>query len=247
MRHGLTHEPLNGIFVFVEYNTRIGSNMADDFWQVAKLIKPEYMHMVVLVVTKMDLFRPEPSLPSKEAVQQHICRIFARDHDIHRFVFSDCFIEKQDLFNQMYDAVKDEPRVKLYYSESEFLQYFDLKAWKGREMHDLFRYKHLVQGITSSFAEGLRNLEDRRNDYPEDVFQDLIFGAIQQCHKELEETVIDPFIKRNGNAQQEFEDYASYIELRKIVHSAQTEFRNEAKRLLSINPDDTSNWVRLQF
>jgi predicted GTPase len=58
IRHGLTHEPLNGIFVFVEYNSRIGSIMADDFWEVAKLIKPQYLHLVVLVVTKMDQFQP---------------------------------------------------------------------------------------------------------------------------------------------------------------------------------------------
>ena len=33
MRHGLTHGPLNGIFIFVEYNPRIGSIMAEDFWE----------------------------------------------------------------------------------------------------------------------------------------------------------------------------------------------------------------------
>ena len=59
MRHGLTHEPPNGIFIFVEYNTRIGSNMADNFWEVAKMLKPEYLHMVVMIVTQMDHFQPD--------------------------------------------------------------------------------------------------------------------------------------------------------------------------------------------
>ena len=51
-----------------------------------------------------------------------------------------------------------------------------------------------------------------------------------------------PFLKRNGESEQEFEDYAAYIELRKLISSAHNEVRNEAKRLLLINPDDTSNW-----
>lgn len=243
MRHGLTSEPLNGIFIFVEYNTRIGSIMADDFWQVAKLVKPEYLHMVVLIVTKMDQFQADGSLHSRDAVQTHIRDIFASDHDIHQVVFSDCNIGKQDLFNQMYDAVKDKRPIRLEYTDAEFLQYFDLKAWKGREMHDLYRTKNTVQGITSAFTEGLSGLEERRSEYTIDEWQEFIFSAIQQCHKELEETVMDPFVKRNMSSQLEFEDYAAYIELRKIVTSAQTEVRNEAKRLLPINPDDTSNWV----
>jgi hypothetical protein len=54
--------------------------------------------------------------------------------------------------------------------------------------------------------------------------------------------IIVPFLKHNGESEQEFEDYAAYIELRKLVSSAHNEVRNEAKRLLLINPDDTSNW-----
>lgn len=242
MRHGLTHEPLNGIFIFVEYNARIGSNMADDFWLVAKLIKPEYMHMVVLVATKMDQFQPGGSLQSRAAVQEHICKIFADDHEIHHVVFSDCNINKQDLFSQMYDAVKDKAAVKLEYTDVEFLQYFDLKAWKGKEQCDLFRNKNRIQAITSSFHEALCDLETRRTEYSDDEWQDFIFSAIQQCHKELEEQVMDPFKKRNGEAEMEFEDYAAYIELRRLVHSAHCEVREQAKHLLPINPDDTSNW-----
>lgn len=217
--------------------------MADDFWEVAKIIKPEYMHMVVLVVTKMDQFQPEESHQSRDDVEQHICRIFANDHGIHDVVFSDRTIDKRGLFTQMYDAVKDKDPVHLDYTDAEFLQYFDLKAWKGREMHDLYRTKNLVQGIANSFIEGLSDLEKNRTGYSSDDWHDYIFSAIQQCHAELQEKVMNPFTKRNGSAQIEFDDYASFIELHKIVSSAQNEVRNEAIRLLPINPDDTSNWV----
>ena len=219
--------------------------MADEFWQVAKLIKPEYMHAVVLVVTKMDQFQADDSLVSRDAVQKHICEIFANDHDVHQVVFSDRFISKEDLFNQMHDALQDKTQVRLRYTEAEFLQYFDLKAWKGREMHDLHRNKNIVQGITSKWISALNYLEEHRSDYTSDECQDFIFSAIQQCHKELDDGVIDPFVKRNMNSEVEFEDYAAYIELRKIVSDAQTEVRNEAKRLLPIDPDDTSDWVRM--
>mmetsp|Transcript_3790 Transcript_3790/g.6902 ORF Transcript_3790/g.6902 Transcript_3790/m.6902 type:complete len:80 (+) Transcript_3790:142-381(+) len=79
--------------------------MADDFWEVAKMLKPEYFHMVVMIVTKMDHFQPEGSWQSKDAIQQHICDIFAKDSDIHNVVFSERKIEKQDLFTRMFDAV----------------------------------------------------------------------------------------------------------------------------------------------
>ena len=244
MRHGLTNEPLSAIFVFVEYNTRIGSIMADDFWEVAKMIKPEYLHMVVLVVTKMDQFQADESLHSRDAVEQHIREIFSNDHDVHKVVFSDRSIGKQDLFQQMFNTMKNATPIRLQYTDAEFLQYFDLKAWKGREMHDLYRMKNAVQGITTSFIEGLKDLEEDRDAYNDSEWQDFIFSAIQQCHGELEEHVMDPFARRNMNSELEFEDYAAYIELRKIVNAAQIEVRGEAKRLLPINPDDTGNWVR---
>jgi hypothetical protein len=190
----------------------------------------------------MDQIQPDGSLQTRAAVEERIRRIFADHHDIHRVVFSDVNIEKQDLFIQMHDVLKDKVPVKLEYTEAEFLQYFDLKAWKGREMHDLYRNKNKIQGITSGFFEGIRNLEKNRKKYSDDVFQNFIFSAIQQCHKELEENVMEPFVKKHGNSQMEFEDYAAYIELKKLVYSAQTKFRDEAKRLLPINPDDTSNW-----
>ena len=219
--------------------------MADEFWEVAKQLKPEYMHMVVLVVTKMDQFQADDSLKSRDVAQRQISEIFASDHDVHEVVFSDRLISNENLFNQMYDALKDKPQVQLQYSEAEFLQYFELKAWKGRELHDLHRTKNVVQGITTSFIAGLNDLEEHRSDYTSDEWQDFIFSAIQQCHKELNEGVLDPFVKRNMNAELEFDDYAAYIELRKIVNDAQADVRNEAKRLLPINPDDTSNWVRI--
>lgn len=242
MRHGLTYEPLNAIFIFVEYNTRIGSNMTDDFWEVAKMLKPEYLQMVVLMVTKMDHFEPEGSFQSKEDMQDHISDIFAKDFDVNRVVFSERNINKESLFNRMYSVVHDLPAVQLEYSETEFLSYFELKAWKGREMHDLYRTKTLVQGLTSEFLEGLSDLEENRTEYSDAEFQDCVFGAIQQSNRELQAMVIEPFVTRNSNSQHEFEDYAAYIELQKIVLAAHSDVRNAAKHLLPINPDDTSNW-----
>ncbi len=162
MRHGLTHEPLNCIFIFVEYNPRIGSNMADDFWEVAKILKPEYLHMVSVIVTKMDHFQTDDTNISEDTIKQNISDTFANDFDVHTIVFSKHNTTKEDLFNMMHDAVANRPAVKLEYSEGEFLQYFDLKAWKGREMHDLYRMKNSIQGLTGGFLEGLNILEEQR-------------------------------------------------------------------------------------
>ena len=206
------------------------------------MLKPEYFKQVVVIATKMDQFQPGKSFPTRGAVEQEISTIFEDDHDVHQVIFSDDNIRKDELFKSMYNAIHDKPSIQLEYSEVEFLQYFDLKAWKGKEMHDLYRTKNLVQGLTSGFLEGLSDLEKRRNDYPEDEFQDCVFSAIQQSSKDLEELVISPFVTRNGDNQMEFDDYAAYIELKKLVDEAHSDVRNEAKRLLNINPDDTSNW-----
>jgi GTP-binding protein EngB required for normal cell division len=242
MRHGLTHEPLNCIFIFVEYNPRIGSNMADDFWEVAKILKPEYLDMVSVIVTKMDHFQTDDTNISEDTIKQNISDTFANDFDVHTIVFSKHSTTKEDLFNMLHHAVANRPAVKLEYSEGEFLQYFDLKAWKGREMHDLYRMKNSIQGLTGGFLEGLNKLEEHLTEYSNEEFQDCVYSAIQQSSRELEEMIIVPFLKRNGESEQEFEDYAAYIELRKLISSAHNEVRNEAKRLLLINPDDTSNW-----
>lgn len=242
MRHGLTHEPLNGVFIFVEYNARIGSNMAENFWEVAKMLKLEYFPLVVLVVTKMDTFKPQGSFQSKEDIQEHIRSIFANEHDVQSVVFSELEITKQDIFSSLYHAVADKPAVKLEYSEREFLRYFELKAWEGRAMQVLYRTKNTIQEIKSGFLEGLSALENTRDDFSADEFQDFVFSAIQQSSLELENNVIDPFLKRNGDSQIEFDDYTAWIELKKLVDFSQADVRNEAKRLLNINPDDTSNF-----
>jgi hypothetical protein len=102
--------------------------------------------------------------------------------------------------------------------------------------------KNSIQGLTGGFLEGLNKLEEHLTEYSNEEFQDCVYSAIQQSSRELEEMIIVPFLKRNGESEQEFEDYAAYIELRKLISSAHNEVRNEAKRLLLINPDDTSNW-----
>ncbi len=243
MRHGLTHESLNCIFIFVEYNTRVGSIMADDFWEVAKILKPEYLHMVAVIVTKMDHFEPDETFKTEDTIQQKIRDIFV-DFDVHDIVFSQHSTIKEDLFNRMYDIASKKPAVKLEYSEGEFLQYFELKAWKGRELHDLYRMKNSIQGLMSGFLQGLRELEAQRGAYSNEVedFQDCVYSAIQQSSRELEEMIIVPFLTRNAASENEFEDYAAYIELRKMVSTAHSEVRNEAKRLLLIDPDDSGDW-----
>jgi hypothetical protein len=62
--------------------------------------------------------------------------------------------------------------------------------------------------------------------YSDDEWQDFIFSAIQQCYTELEENVMEPFVKKHGNSQMEFDDYAAWIELRRLVHSSHTEVRD---------------------
>jgi hypothetical protein len=119
----------------------------------------------------------------------------------------------------MHDAIKETTPIRLEYTDAEFLKYFELKAWKGREMADLHRTKTCAQGVASRFIEGLNYMEKHRSEYSIDEWQEFIFGAIQQCHKELEEEVMNPFVARNGNSQVEFDDYTAWIELRKIVTS----------------------------
>ena len=118
--------------------------------------------MVSVIVTKMDHFQTDDTNISEDTIKQNISDAFANDFDVHTIVFSKHNTTKEDLFNMMHDAVANRPAVKLEYSEGEFLQYFDLKAWKGREMHDLYRMKNSIQGLTGGFLEGLNILEEQR-------------------------------------------------------------------------------------
>lgn len=80
---------------------------------------------------------------------------------------------------------------------------------------------------------------DSSKAYTDADFQDYVYSAIQQSNQELQELqelVIDPFVKRNGDSEIQFEDYARHFELQKLVSAAHTEVRTEAKRLLLTTP-----------
>ena len=72
LKAGLTCEPLNAIFIAVGYDPRIKDNMGGDFEEVTKILKKEYLDHVVLLVTKMDLFKPDQLFPSRAAVENGI-------------------------------------------------------------------------------------------------------------------------------------------------------------------------------
>jgi hypothetical protein len=38
------------------------------------------------------------------------------------------------LFQEMHKAVAHRPKVQLNYTDEEFMEHFELKAWKGREL-----------------------------------------------------------------------------------------------------------------
>ncbi|KAL7461655.1 hypothetical protein ACHAXS_002063 [Conticribra weissflogii] len=242
MYRGLTDEPLKAIFIFVEYSNRIGSTMGEDFFEVSKILKPEYMENVVLIVTKMDLFQPEKNWNNVNAIEEHIRDVFAQDFGVSSIIFSHRNVTKEDLFKSMYDAASSKAALKLEYTDVEFYQYFELKGWKAKEMNDLYRMKNKIKGIIGFFIEGLENLQSNRSQYTPVEFQEYVYAAIQQSQRELDEKVYIPFRTRNGDAQLEFDDYTGFMELKKLIQAAHAEVRDHAKTLLDTNPDDTSDW-----
>lgn len=247
LRHGLTHEPLSGVFVTLTYEPRIRNNMGGDFYEVAKILKPQYYDLIVLVVTKMDQFRPDVNFPTCASMEQHIREVFRKDYGVKRVVFSCKDSTAAELFHAMRAAVADMPKVQLVYTDEEFMEYFDMKAWKGREQFDLHRLKKQVEKLCAEFEEGLAHLVQGRSNFSNDEVQDYIYAMVQQNRVELDENVYTPFLRRNGDDEVAFDDYAASIELQKLIHRAHEDFRNEAKRHLAVNPDnhaDLRNAIR---
>ena len=89
LRHGLTREPLSGIFFTLEYNPRIRNNMGGDFYEVSKILKEEAYDHIIVLVTKMDQFQPDPSFPTRQSMENHIRRTFEADYGMQQVVFSD--------------------------------------------------------------------------------------------------------------------------------------------------------------
>ncbi|CAD7943378.1 unnamed protein product [Amoebophrya sp. A25] len=257
LKEGLTAEPLHGIFVAVSYDARIRNNMGGHFYEAAKMLKPEYHDLIVLVVTKMDQFEPDQNkFTTRDAMETHIAKIFREDYGVTRVLFSDRDMSGADLFHAMRDALsfhggssassaesgKLPLPVQLSYSDEEFFEYFDVKAWKGREQFDFHRLKKKVETLTAGYEEGLQHLMENRQKYQQMEFQDLLYALIQQSRVQLEEDIYDGFCKRHGEDQVAFDDYATSIELQKIIHKAHREFRDQVKRYLAVNPDNVCDW-----
>lgn len=242
LRHGLTCEPLSGVFVTLEYNPRIRNNMGGDFYEVAKILKKEAYDHIVVLVTKMDQFYPDSKFPDRKSMEQHILQSFQSDYGINRVVFSDKKSTPAELFHAMRKAIAQCSKIHLSYTDEEFLEHFELKAWKGREQFDLHRLKKQIEKVCAEFEEGLQHLVATRQAVSSEEFQDYIYAIIQQNRMELEEKVYQPFLQRNGDDQVAFEDYAASIELQKLIHHAHSDFRNEAKKFLMVNPDNVNDW-----
>ena len=240
--HGLTCEPLSGIFVTLEYNPRIRNNMGGDFYEVSKILKKEAYDHIIVLVTKMDQFEPDSKFPTRQSMENHICRAFESDYGMNQVVFSDRNTSALKLFQEMRKAVAHRPKVQLTYTDEEFMEHFELKAWKGREQFDLHRLKKQIEKLCSEFEEGLKHLVAAQQNLSAEEKQNYIYALIQQNRMELEEKVYQPFLQRNGDDQIAFDDFAASIELQKLIHHAHEDFRNEAKKHLMVNPDNPSDW-----
>ncbi|KAL9178884.1 hypothetical protein ACHAXT_011857 [Thalassiosira profunda] len=130
LHHSLTYAPLNGALVLVEYHPRIGSTMVDDFWQAFSALKYEWLSMVVVLVTKMDRFKPGEAWPSIDHVQESIREVFVDDIGIDegRIIFAGLDTGKEGLLAAIFDQVKDLPLEQLQYTLSERAEYFGIKG-----------------------------------------------------------------------------------------------------------------------
>lgn len=106
----------------------------------------------------------------------------------------------------------------------------------------MHRLKKQIEKLCSEFEEGLNHLLATQQTLSPEERQDYIYAIIQQNRMELEEKVYQPFVKRNGDDQVAFDDFAASIELQKLIHQAHADFRNEAKKHLLVNPDNISDW-----
>lgn len=248
LRAGLTHQPLNRIFVCIPWNPRIVDEMVNKmYFETTKMIKDEHDHLITILVTKMDQFTPETRadapacFKSREAVETHIRTIFFEEYG-HNVVFSDENTSAADLFHALHDDASQVGKVALEYTDAEFLEMFDLKRWQGHQKKDLRKFEKAIERITDSYAEGLEFLTTQKGAYSSDEYQGYLFAMIRQHWDDLQSDVYEPFYKKHGGNQIEFDDFTTTIELNKKMLASHKAFRDLAIGELGADPDDPSDW-----
>jgi len=149
-----------------------------------------------------------------------------------------------EMFYRLYCVMNEMPKIQIEYTDEEFLQHFNLHAWRGMERIRMQAIQKEIKQINSSYSDGLAlifNNGIEASGYSTTDFQEIIYAAIQQNYAELQR-VYDSFCSKYGDEMCELDDFTATMEVRKMVLKAQDRFRSQAKAYLDTNPDDSSDW-----
>ena len=84
------------------------------------------LSMVVILVTKMDRYKPGDAWPSVQCIERDIRKLFEQEVEVGRVIFSHPDMTKRDLINSMFTQVKDMPLRQLAYKDFEIIEHFGL-------------------------------------------------------------------------------------------------------------------------
>merc|ERR1712232_770608 len=119
--------------------------------------------------------------------------------------------------------------------EAEFLMYFRVADESRAQKKVAAKAEEEVRKILNGYKGMLKALGSIADK------DDIIMCAIASSRYDVDE-VYDRFIAEFGARMVDLDCYTNSIALQKIIECAHREFREDAKELMSFNPDDTKDW-----
>jgi len=126
LKTALTFEPINTIFVLVEYASRT-SNMVHEFEEIVRPLKRKGYHTkICLIITKFDNCKPKVQAQRRDDIQKYFINDKNVSPTVDHFIFSDEDLEDDVLADEMFAVCQKMPKTKLEYNEAEFAENFPL-------------------------------------------------------------------------------------------------------------------------
>lgn len=68
--------------------------------------------------------------------------------------------------------------MQISYTETEFLQYFEVSEWKGRELFDLQDVKRQIKQIVEDHQDSLKQIAEDKGKVGDQEHSDLVFTLV---------------------------------------------------------------------
>eukprot|EP00929_Paragymnodinium_shiwhaense_P015676 TRINITY_DN123772_c0_g1_i1.p1 TRINITY_DN123772_c0_g1~~TRINITY_DN123772_c0_g1_i1.p1 ORF type:complete len:502 (+),score=96.72 TRINITY_DN123772_c0_g1_i1:155-1507(+) len=229
LKEALTNEPINAIFVMIEFNSRCASAL-EEFDQSVAILKPEYRSMVVVIIAKFD----KASANDVVEIQADYREQFAAE-GFPNIMFYSSNDSAPNVAGKMIDLMSGKVQKSLVYEEKDFMEFFRV-ADESRAL------KKVIAGYEKNLDDIIKSYEALLPQLRQECDKDeIILSAIAWCRYDIGE-IYTKFNNEHAVRMTDIECYTSSIQLHKIIEKRHRAFAQTAKAYMSYNPDDAADW-----